>query len=167
MTGQDGVDTRQPSQRQRRVFLHGVMVVAVDAAMGQGDDDVCPRLTDTRHPRTGRFDDIAGGQAVLEMIVVPCGDLRRQQRDHPDAQIMGTAPVIDDAPVQDQKWRQQCLVLGWTRALFDHGIGAGGREGGLCQRLLQPVNAEIELVIADPRRIIAQVIHGRDHRMRA
>nr|WP_245770668.1 hypothetical protein [Roseovarius azorensis] len=164
---EDRVDAGQAGKRPRRVLHHRAIRAGINAGMGHQDHDIGPSGTDHRQPCARGLDHVAGGQAVAEMGVIPCRDLRRQEAEQADAQAVPVTVGIAHPARQDQVGGQQGLILNRGRAGLRYRIGAGQGKARLSERLAQPVEAEVEFVIAKGRCVIAHEVHRVQHRVPA
>nr|WP_244900063.1 hypothetical protein [Roseovarius aestuarii] len=165
VTRDDRVDTGQIGQRQRDIFLERIIIVGVDAGMCQGDNDIRARCAHLGQTRPGGIHDIAGDQPVIEVKMIPCGNLRRHQTKQADAYFVLIAIAVGHLPMNKYKWRVKRFVIANGGSLGDHSIGASNRKRHIREHRLQPVESEVEFMIAQTSRIIAQVIHGRNGRV--
>nr|WP_299852036.1 hypothetical protein [uncultured Roseovarius sp.] len=165
VAGKDCIDTGNARQRQRHIFLERIIVIRVDPGMGQGNDNIGAFVAHPGNPGPGRIQDVTGDQPVLEVELIPGRDLRWQQADQSNAQIMYRTVAIGHAMIEDQERWVKCLVLIRRFPRTRHRISAGDRKGCVRENRLQPIEAKIELVIAQTGRIISQIIHRRDCRM--
>ena len=69
---------------------------AVDAGVGERDDDVGALFLHLRHPGLGRLDDVARLDLAVEILHVPDHDLRRHEADEADLdRLLGARAVLD------------------------------------------------------------------------
>ncbi|MDZ7709436.1 MAG: hypothetical protein U5K36_04615 [Roseovarius sp.] len=167
MPGDERVKAGQARQRAACVLHHRSLRPPVDPGMGERDHEIGPGVPDRGQPRAGGLDHVAQHEPPGEVAVVPCRGLWRGEADHPDADVAGHAVMAAQAAVQDREGRQEWRVVARGLSGGAHGIGADQRKPRLLQRRLQPVEAEIELVIAERGRVIAHEVHGADHRVPA
>jgi hypothetical protein len=100
------------------------------------------------------------GDSAAQNGVVPAGDLRRRQPDHPHAQRVAGTGAVDRVKRHDHPW-WQCMAMRAGDVARNNGkIGIG--KCPVERR--QPV---VEFMVAQRRGIIAQCIHRRDHRVGA
>ena len=135
---------------KRRVLLAALALAARDARMAERHDDVGAGLLEIRHMLLRRIDDVDGGRLAVEMRLVPLHDLRRHEADHADLDRLLRAGLIDDLAVEDEPGLLQRLAI----RLDD--VGADEREFRRAERVLQEVEAVVELVIAERAAIVVQ-----------
>ena len=97
VAGEDGIDAVDAGEEERGV-LHHVALLAVDAGMGERDDDVGALFLHLRHPGLGGLDDVAGGDLAVEVRAVPDHDLRRHEADEADLDRLLVAGAVLDRP---------------------------------------------------------------------
>ncbi|MEI4232627.1 hypothetical protein V8324_06875 [Roseovarius sp. D22-M7] len=168
--GDDRVDAGDLRERARRVLLHPLLWprrirVGADAGMGQRDHQVRALGADHRDPGPRAVEHVARRQPVGQMGAVPCGDLWRGQPDQSDAQGVGRTGGVAHPAGQDDVGRHECCVLERRDAAPRDRVGAGQGKLGLAQRAAQPVETEIELVIAERGGVVAHLVHRPQHRV--
>ncbi|WP_241691091.1 hypothetical protein [Roseovarius sp. A46] len=163
VSGDKRVEAGQARQRARRVLHHRPVWPCVDPGMGERDHHVGPGAPDRGEPGAGGLDHVAQRQPPREMAVIPSGGLRRGEADHPDAQVARDPVAVLQGAVQDGEGWQERGVVPRRGPEGAHGIGADHRKPGLRQGGFEPVDTEVEFVIAERRGVIVHVVHGADH----
>jgi hypothetical protein len=161
----DGVDPGQMGDRHRRGFARTGVPACRDAGMRQRDHHLGPRLAQDGHPGTGGLGHVAGDKAAFQMVARPVDRLGRGKADQPDADPMGGAAVVGHLPVDQGDRGPVGQILPRPGTALPHQIGAEHRKGRIGQRPLQKIEAIVEFVIAQRRRVIAQTVHRGDGRV--
>ena len=150
VAGEDHVDAVDLGEMQRRVLLAALALAAGDAGMAERHDDVGAGLLEVGHMLVRRIDDVDGGGLAVEMRLVPLHDLRRHEADHADLDLLLGAGLVDELAVE----HEPRLLQGLAVRLDD--VGADEREFRRAERVLQEVEAVIELVIAERAAIVVE-----------
>jgi hypothetical protein len=166
VAGDDGIDARDGSERDRGILEVFRPLLLADAGVGQGDDDVCAFLAHLRHPGFGRLDDVAGGGVAGQMPGVPGHDLGRDEADQADPDLVLSAGAIRDGAVEDHVGLEEKVVIARVFSQRPLGqIGADHGEIGAVYHLEHEIEAVIELVVAQRSAIIAEHVHCGDDRV--
>ena len=143
---------------QRRVLLSATTRRIGDAGMAECDHEIAPS-TQFGHVTLCCLDDVAGGDVALEPRLVPDHDLGRHQPDHADPQPLQDPVFIHQIAFEHDRRRQE------RRAVERLDVGADEGERGGAQGRRQERQPVVELVVADRGRVVAEQVHGPDHRM--
>ena len=92
-------------------FTEEGSVEAVNARMGQRDDDIGAGFLHHRHPGLGGLDDVAGLRLAFEVLGIPGHDLRRDETDETDLDRVGRAGTILDLLFNDHIRLEEQIVL--------------------------------------------------------
>ena len=93
MPGNHRIDPVNRRQGDACVF-HLVMGVAVaEPRVAQRHDNIRALGAQSGHPDIGSLEDIAGGDAAVQVLTFPDFNLRRQKADDADPDLGATTPV--------------------------------------------------------------------------
>ena len=95
VAGEDHVDAGDAGDEQRGV-LHHVALLAIDAGVGERDDEIGALFLHHRHPGLGGLDDVAHSDLALEVGRVPDHDLRRHEADEAELDGLRLAVAVGD-----------------------------------------------------------------------
>ena len=129
--------------------------------MAERDHQVSTGLAQQGGLGFGGGDDGPGFHPAFQQGRIPLGDLRRGEADDTDPEFGGLSIRVPEGPVQDHASGQQVSAIGKGR-IGQHHRMIRGRDGLMQKR--QPV---VEVMVAHCRRVIAERVHRRDHRMRS
>ena len=115
--------------------------------------DTAPEFAELR---AHRFDDVDRGQASAEMGLVPLGDLRRRNADHPDLEPPRRSGLVDERALDHDRRRKP------GRAIAFADVAADDRKARLRVCALERLEAVIEIVVAERRDVIIKRVHGGD-----
>lgn len=112
-------------------------------------------LTELRHQHLSRFHDALDGHPAVEMTLVV-----------PDDQGVGFTVGVDEFALEQDVGLEVVLVVACVIIAigFEH-IGQHVGKVGAGERLQQELQAVVEFVVADIRRVVTQEVHGLVHRM--
>ena len=131
--------------------------------MGEGDDQIRPRPAQARHGGAGAVEDGAHGEFAREVMTFPNRGLGRQEAKDAHHQFMRGAVLVPElASQQDLARREGSPPSGGAKTVK---IGADRGKARLAQGVAQQVQPLAEFVVAQGHRVIAQMVHGRDHRV--
>ena len=131
--------------------------------MGEGDDQIRPRAAQTRHGGAGAVEDGAHGHLAREVMTFPDRGLGRQEAKDAHHQFMRGAVLVPElASQQDLARREGSPPSGGAKTIK---IGADRGKARLAQGVAQQVQPLAEFVVSQGHRVIAQMVHGRDHRV--
>ena len=131
--------------------------------MGEGDDQIRPRPAQARHGGAGAVEDGAHGEFAGEVMTFPNRGLGRQKAKDAHHQVMRGAVLVPQLAAQEDLARREGSPLrGGAKTIK---IGADRGKARLPQGVAQQVQPLAEFVVAQGHRIIAQMVHGRDHRV--
>ena len=123
--------------------------------MGQRDDEV-RLLAQGRDVQPGGVHDVLRAHLPAQMVAVPMGDLRRQEADHADLQLVFAAVFGGEFALQQQSGGQA------GRAVGVQVIGRAEGEIRPGDGLAQEVQPVIEFMVAERGGIKAHGVHGAD-----
>jgi hypothetical protein len=159
MAGEDDVDALDRCKLERGILGAG-RLIGGDAGVAEGDDEVGAFRLHLRHVFLRRLDDVERVDLAHEVRGVPGHDLRRQKADEAELDsVLGTCAILehlgDDAVGGE---------VGRTVGLDEIGRHHGEFRAG--ERLVEELEAVVELVVAERAHFVAQRVHRRDHWVR-
>ena len=157
VASQNRINARHSRQRHGGIFHSGPVVCGVDPRMAQGDDDIRTCGLDLRYDALRGLDDVASGDRIGQLYLVPFGDLRRQEPDDADPQGMIVAILTADHAVKDNKGLRDLRLI----APID--IGADHWARCILQDLPQKGQPVVEFMITKIDGIVVQRSKGRNH----
>ncbi len=128
--------------------------------MGQHDHKIGTLGPQLRHFALDRGQDGAHLQLAFKLRPRPPRHLRRGRAGHADPKRAYRAAVIHKISVQNGMARDQVAAIGQPPR-----IGQNHRVTRRGKQLVQHLEAEIEVMVAKRRGIVAQGIHRCDHRV--
>jgi len=134
--------------------------------MGQNHDQIGPGGAQRRNMRRGGLGHTAARQMTVQMNLIPSDELRRQEAEDTDPELVFDPGAADDAPTEHETGLHERFVLQRCAPTVADRVGADHGKLGRREGVQQMFKAEIELVIAQRGGIIAKKVHRRDHRMR-
>ncbi len=165
---QDDVDPGDLLGQQRRRVLGEGQRVAVGGGPPAGarrrawsrtrvaghDDDIGAGRAQPGHPARALLDDAAEPQPAVDIRLVPQGDPGIGEAEHADR---------DAALERDERERRERGLP----AVPGHGVRTQQREVQLVLEPPEQVDAVVELVVAQRRRVVAERVHRGGHRVDA
>jgi hypothetical protein len=167
VANQKRVDARHPRQRQRGMFLPRQMFRSADAGVRQHHHQIGARCAQVGHPCRRCLDDVARYDPPGEVAMVPGGDLRRCEAEHPDSDLARDAVAAYQLAPQHCACGQQQLVAERPRfAQPMRHVCRHHRKLRPAKGRLQKIDAVVEIVVAHGCRVITHRVHRRDDRVR-
>ena len=115
----------------------------------------------------GRLDDVADGEAALEVAAVPDHDLRRHEADQADAGSAAAAPapsmIVRSRMHVGLEVQRVVARPGPERPARSWRRRSGSSAPALTQ--VEEVDAVVELVVAEGAGLVAEGVHAGDHRV--
>jgi hypothetical protein len=167
VTGHHGIDPGDLGQPVGDGLIPAAVRIGAAACansgMGEGDDQIRPRPAQARHGGAGAVEDGAHGEFAGEVMTFPDRGLWRQEAKDANHQFMWSAVLVPQLTSQEDLARREGSPLrGGAKTIK---IGADRGKAGLPQGVAQQAQPLAEFVVAQGHRVIAQMLHRRDHRV--
>ncbi len=163
--GQHGVDRGQGGDGEAGVVGHVARVGAARSGMAERHHDVGSGRADIGQvPRHG-IDSVARREIAAQHRRVPDRGLGWCRRHEPDAQVVQRAIAIGEAAGHDAPGRDDGRVRARLRPQRRDKIGAEHRKAGGVDRAAQRAQPIVEIVVAERHGVVADRVHGADHRV--